>query len=150
MKSAPYAGWGIIAALMTAGIIYVIRQHAELKPLFVYLVAINLITGLLYWYDWLISPRKGPEAPTRIPNLLLLALAAVGGSLGAYIGIYEIGHKTSSKYLWLRACFWITVLLQTALVYCLFIDKTGQCQRICDALAGTNCTKLFWDFVLNL
>ena len=55
-----------------------------------YLVAINILTFLLYGIDkW-----KAKRARWRIPESLLLGLAAVGGSIGAWWGMRVWHHKT--------------------------------------------------------
>jgi uncharacterized membrane protein YsdA (DUF1294 family) len=124
-KAELYLGWGLIATLLTVGITYVICQHIYLDLRLVYLIAINIATFLLYWYDKLISCHEGA---TRIPNLFLLGLAAVGGSVGALFGIYRVRHKSRDGYFLLR--FWLIVVVQVTLVYCRFFDKTGRCQEM--------------------
>jgi uncharacterized membrane protein YsdA (DUF1294 family) len=37
-----------------------------------------------------------------VPNQTLMVLAAVGGSIGALLGVYVLGHKTSREYFWFR------------------------------------------------
>jgi uncharacterized membrane protein YsdA (DUF1294 family) len=129
MKAEPYLGWGLIATLLTAGIIYTIYQHIYLDLRLVYLIAINIAAFLLYCYDKLISCH---EEATRIPNLLLLGLAAVGGSVGALVGIYCVRHKIRDGYFLLR--FWLILLAQATLVYCRFFDEAGRCQEMRDEL----------------
>ena len=58
-----------------------------------YICAINLITFLLYGIDK-IKSRRGAW---RIPEAKLLLLAAIGGSVGAIIGMHLFHHKTLHK-----------------------------------------------------
>ena len=62
-------------------------------PLFFYLLAINLLTFLLYGID----KRKAKRARWRIPESVLLGMAAVGGSFGAWLGMRVWHHKTQHK-----------------------------------------------------
>ena len=58
-----------------------------------YIGAINLITFLLYGIDKIKSKRGA----WRIPEAKLLLLAAIGGSVGAIIGMHLFRHKTLHK-----------------------------------------------------
>lgn len=58
-----------------------------------YICAINLITFLLYGIDKIKSKRGA----WRIPEAKLLLLAAIGGSVGAIIGMHLFRHKTLHK-----------------------------------------------------
>ena len=58
-----------------------------------YLLAINLLTVLLYGIDkW-----KAKRAQWRIPESVLLGMAAIGGSIGAWLGMRVWHHKTQHK-----------------------------------------------------
>ena len=58
-----------------------------------YLLANNIITFLLYGIDkW-----KAKRARWRIPESVLLGLAAIGGSIGAWLGMRVWHHKTQHK-----------------------------------------------------
>ena len=61
--------------------------------LILYLLAINVLTFLLYGIDkW-----KAKRARWRIPESVLLGMAAVGGSIGAWLGMRVWHHKTQHK-----------------------------------------------------
>lgn len=54
-----------------------------------YLVIINILTFLLYGIDkW-----KAKRALWRIPESVLLGMAAIGGSIGAWLGMHVWHHK---------------------------------------------------------
>ena len=55
-----------------------------------YLLLINALAFLLM----LVDKRKARKKAWRIPEATLLAVAALGGSLGATIGMYLFRHKT--------------------------------------------------------
>ena len=58
-----------------------------------YLFAINVVTFLLYGIDkW-----RAKRARWRIPESVLLGLAAIGGSVGAWLGMGIWHHKTQHK-----------------------------------------------------
>ena len=58
-----------------------------------YLVAINIVTFFMYGIDkW-----KAKRSKWRIPETTLLGLAAIGGSIGAWLGMRVWHHKTMHK-----------------------------------------------------
>ena len=59
----------------------------------IYLIAINVITFLVYGIDkW-----KAKRSKWRIPEATLLGLAVIGGSIGAWLGMKVWHHKTVHK-----------------------------------------------------
>ena len=58
--------------------------------LFVYLIIINIIAFGMYGID----KQKAIKKQWRIPEAQLLAVAAIGGSAGALLGIQFFHHKT--------------------------------------------------------
>ena len=61
--------------------------------IFYYLIAINIITLLVYGIDKL----KAKKNKWRIPESTLLLLAVIGGSIGAWLGMKVWHHKTMHK-----------------------------------------------------
>ena len=55
-----------------------------------YLIAINIITFFVYGID----KQKAKKGQWRISEFTLLTLAAIGGSIGAWIGMQVWRHKT--------------------------------------------------------
>ena len=66
-------------------------QNISLVTIIVfYLVFINIITFFLYGVDkW-----KAQRVRWRIPESVLLGMAAIGGSVGAWLGMQVWRHKT--------------------------------------------------------
>ena len=64
-----------------------------LRVVILYLVAINVVTFLLYGIDKL----KAKRLKWRIPESVLLGLAVIGGSVGAWLGMMVWRHKTQHK-----------------------------------------------------
>ena len=55
-----------------------------------YLILINAVSLLLMLQDKRNAMRKGP----RVPELILLGSAVLGGSIGAVLGMFFFRHKT--------------------------------------------------------
>ena len=63
------------------------------EALLYYLIAINIVTFLVYGIDkW-----KAKQGSWRISEATLLILAAIGGSIGALLGMKIWHHKTMHK-----------------------------------------------------
>lgn len=64
-----------------------------MRVLIYYLLGINLLTFFVYGIDkW-----KAKRDKWRIPEAILLMLAALGGSVGALLGMTVFHHKTKHK-----------------------------------------------------
>ena len=61
-----------------------------MKYLFIYLLIINAIG----WLIMLIDKEKAKKKQWRISEATLMTIAAIGGSLGSLIGMYQFRHKT--------------------------------------------------------
>ena len=69
------------------------RDISIAKIIVLYLEFINVLTFLLYGIDkW-----KAKRSRWRIPESVLLGMAAVGGSVGAWLGMRVWHHKTQHK-----------------------------------------------------
>ena len=77
----------------------------------IYLVLINVAAFLLYGFDKYKSKRN----QRRISEFSLLLIAALGGSIGALLGMDLFRHKTQHKKF--RIGLPVIVLLQLALMY---------------------------------
>ena len=76
-----------------------------------YLSAINVVTFVLFGLDKY-NARKGNR---RIREVTLMAMAALGGSIGAWMGMRLWHHKT--KHRKFRYGIPLILLLQIALIY---------------------------------
>lgn len=65
-----------------------------MKHLVAYIVIVNIIAFCLYGID----KSAAIKQKQRIPNRVLLLIAAFGGSLGALAGMYTFRHKTKKWY----------------------------------------------------
>lgn len=59
----------------------------------IYFAAINVVTFVLYGID----KFKAQHARWRIPESVLIGLAVIGGSIGAWLGMMVWRHKTQHK-----------------------------------------------------
>lgn len=84
-----------------------------MKYLYAYLVIINALGFLLM----LLDKEKAKKGAWRIPERTLMLVAAVGGSLGALIGMRLFRHKTKH----LKFVIGIPVLLVLHIVLLMFL-----------------------------
>lgn len=68
-------------------------MHTLHNILTYYFLAINFITFIVYGID----KYKAKKAKWRIPEATLLLMAAIGGSIGAWLGMKVWHHKTLHK-----------------------------------------------------
>src|SRR3712207_3411395 len=102
---------GALAVLLTVGLWLALgRQNFWPWWLASWLLATNLLAVGYYGYD----KARARAGERRIPEVVLHTLAALGGSLGAYLGMRLFRHKTiKGKF---RILFWCIVTLQVLLV----------------------------------
>ena len=63
-----------------------------------YLLLINLVTFLVFGLDkWKAKRKEKKESVRRIPEKRLFLLSALGGSIGALLGMKVFHHKTLHK-----------------------------------------------------
>lgn len=83
----------------------------SISVLIYYLVALNIITFFIYGID----KHKAKKNKWRISEAFLLALALLGGSVGAWLGMKVWQHKTMHKKFQLgvplifilQVCLWL-------------------------------------------
>jgi uncharacterized membrane protein YsdA (DUF1294 family) len=60
-----------------------------------WLLGINLVTFLVFGFDkWKAKYKQTHESARRVPERTLFLLAAIGGSIGALLGMRVWHHKT--------------------------------------------------------
>lgn len=64
-----------------------------IRIVLIYLAAINVVTFFLYGID----KFKAQHSRWRIPESVLIGLAIIGGSIGAWLGMMTWRHKTQHK-----------------------------------------------------
>lgn len=98
-------GFGLAIALTAALWVWL---GADL--LLAWLVGINVATFATYGYDKRIAGSEW----MRVPERLLLVLALVGGTAGAFVGMQVFHHKTLKGSFRIR--FWGIAAVQVALI----------------------------------
>lgn len=92
-KSAPANPYKLFAGgvLAITGLAYVLlTMYTGLAPLPSYLVAINFALFTLCGFD----KSSAESTATRVPEKVLFAFSAIGGSLGLVLAMYLFRHKT--------------------------------------------------------
>lgn len=82
---------------------------------FAYLLGINLLTFLLFGLD----KRRARQAGRRIPEKTLLLHAALGGTIGAWMGMRSFRHKTLHR----KFRYGIPLLLLLQLLLALLLSR---------------------------
>ncbi|MCL5995730.1 MAG: DUF1294 domain-containing protein [Chloroflexi bacterium] len=84
-----------------------------------WLVSINIVTFAAYGFDKAIASSESTWM--RVPENVLLALVATGGTPGAIVGMPLFRHKTVKAAF--RARFWIIVGVQIALLAAVVLTR---------------------------
>lgn len=82
-----------------------------LKALLLYLVLINVAAYGIYWLD----KRRAAQGGRRVSERELLLWAAAGGSVGAWLAMRRLRHKT--RKMGFQAVFFGIVVAQVAGLY---------------------------------
>jgi uncharacterized membrane protein YsdA (DUF1294 family) len=84
------------------------------------LAILNGLTFLIFGYDkWMAASHSW-----RIPEAILWALAAIGGSVGALVGMHIFRHKT--KKLSFQLILTLIILVQCLFIWYAFFYTTGD------------------------
>ena len=81
-----------------------------MEEIICYLLAVNIVTFLLYGID----KYKAKKGKWRISEATLLTMAAIGGSIGAWAGMRLWHHKTMHKKF--KYGIPVIIIMQIALV----------------------------------
>lgn len=85
-----------------------------MQLILIYFLAINVFAFFLYGIDkW-----KAKRSKWRIPEMTLLSIAVIGGSVGAWIGMKVWHHKTMHK----KFKYGIPLILFAQIAIVLFIS----------------------------
>ena len=111
----PYARFGLLSLGFTLliGIAALIAGLPWWLVVPAVLLAINAVTLALYRYDKAIASSEW----TRVPELILLALALFGGSPAAFVAIYGFRKRHKAQKASFVILYWLIVVVQL-LVLC--------------------------------
>jgi uncharacterized membrane protein YsdA (DUF1294 family) len=104
--------------LATFGLVVLVGSGiwwARVDPVLAWLMSVNLIAFLTYGYDKAIAGSR----QVRVPEVILLALALAGGTLGALAGMQIFRHKTRKTSFRLR--LWLIAAVQVTLIALYFV-----------------------------
>ena len=94
------------------------NDQSLLQIALIYLAAINVVTFFMYGIDkW-----KAKKSKWRISEATLLGMAAIGGSIGAWLGMKVWHHKTQHKKF--KYGVPTIIIIQLALIVYFIISKT--------------------------
>ena len=82
-----------------------------------YLLAINIIG----FFVMVIDKNKAKKGTYRISEKFIFILSLIGGSLGGYIGMYTVRHKT--KHLKFTVGIPITIIINIICIYYIITNK---------------------------
>ena len=84
-----------------------------------YLVLVNVIAFTVFGAD----KAKARKQKWRVPEKTLFALALLGGSLGAFLGMHVFHHKT--KHWYFRVFIPLILLVQIAIPVVVLLHRNG-------------------------
>ena len=103
--------YGAVALTSALILTLLTKSQSTLSLIASWLICVNIVAFFLYAYDKSIA---GSDAPgVRIPERVLLFMALVGGSPGAWVSMQVFRHKISKHSF--QQGFWMVVLLQVVL-----------------------------------
>lgn len=112
----PYTRFGIIIAglivVMVVILTVLIPGFAWWGLLLAWLLAVNIITFIVYRYDKAIAGGS----QTRVPELILLLLAAIGGSPAAYVAMFMMGTRHKAQKQSFQLAYWAIVAVQVLIL----------------------------------
>jgi uncharacterized membrane protein YsdA (DUF1294 family) len=104
--------WIIPFVLAIAATLIIWQLLSSSTLLVAWLVAINTIAFLTFWYDKSIAGTK----TMRVPELVLITLAFAGGWPLAYAAMQVFRHKTGRNSKDFRTRFWLAVILDLIMI----------------------------------
>ena len=109
-RRSPTTVFLLAPVLLVAVVTLALIAYAGIGLLWGYLIGINAATLLAYAYDKSVAPRGWPRVPERV----LHALAAAGGTPAALAGQWLLCHKRSKQPFQVR--FWTIATAQAFLL----------------------------------
>lgn len=82
-----------------------------------WIFGVSIASFFTYGYDKSIAGHN----VTRVPELVLHALTAVGGTFGSFLGMQIFRHKTQKKSF--RIVFWVIVAVQIVVIVLLLTRR---------------------------
>ena len=110
MNCNPYKFYLLIAFILCVSIGIFLCYFTAFHSLWIYLIALNLITFLFFGYD----KYQSIQRDIRVPESVLHLLALLGGTIGAFFGQLFFRHKT--RKLKFKVVFYTIVFMQIGMI----------------------------------
>ena len=110
--ASPYARFGLISLVLIVVVVGVVTVWAPGFFWWGLLLAVNVITLMVYRYDKAIAGG----AQMRVPEMILWLLAAAGGSPAAYVAMFVIRPRHKNQKGSFQVVYWAIVVVQVVLV----------------------------------
>jgi uncharacterized membrane protein YsdA (DUF1294 family) len=89
-RRSPQQIFGLAAAVVVVVLLLILAWMTDLAFYWMWLVALGVITWVLYGFDKAEAKRGG----LRVPEMVLHGLAVLGGFPGGWVGRWMFHHKT--------------------------------------------------------
>ena len=95
-----------------------------LTPYIITLLAMTFITSIVYSYDFAVSVGQWDKVDRpRLPEYILLTLAALGGGLGAWITIKVQRHKAGKDKKHFRFVIYSSLVMNLITIIMLLVSE---------------------------
>lgn len=116
-QKSPWAWFGMAATILIAvSMLGITKVWPSWQG--AYLISINLATIFFYFYDKRVA---GHPEYIRVPEMILHALALLGGTPAAFLSQYFFRHKTIKGSF--RIVFWIIFVIQIMAIWYVFFSS---------------------------
>jgi uncharacterized membrane protein YsdA (DUF1294 family) len=124
MRTEVYQGlWALVFVLLVGGLIYAVARLplTWYALLFVWLAAVNVVALGFYGHD----KTQARANRRRVSEVVLHGLVFLGGTFGAYLGMWLFRHKTvkPSFQLLFRLMAFLQVMLIVAAAYRIWMNS---------------------------
>jgi len=119
----PYRRFALLALLVALSITFgLLSFFPGWDVVFAWLIGVNVVMFAAFGYDKAVAPTGA----ARVPEAILLALTALGGSIGAVIGRLLFRHKTQKASF--QPAFWLCVILSIVLAAVYYTVICPECR----------------------
>lgn len=116
-RSSPRRFYGGVALAAVVALMAILAWLVDWRLYWLWLVAANIVAFVLYRYDKAQAQREGGM---RVPEIVLIALALLGGVVGATAGMYKRPRHKTQKLMF-RAALFIGAAIQAWLLVALVV-----------------------------
>ena len=110
LSIAPFAAAAVLALLINALL-------PSLGLAWSWIIGVSIASFLTYGYDKSIAGRD----VTRVPEVVLHLLTALGGTLGSFVAMRLFHHKTQKRSF--QLIFWVIVAIQVVVIILLLTRR---------------------------